>query len=87
MKITFKQCRKLIKQDYERLDTKDKGFLYNLFLSVSFKQTFWFRILNYLTFCDKKILWPFKVLTHLYYRHVSLLHGISLDRVTKVGGG
>lgn len=32
MKITFKQCRNLIKQDYERLDTKDKGFLYNLFL-------------------------------------------------------
>mgnify|MGYP003299301311 CR=1 FL=1 len=38
----------------------------------------------YLTFCDKKILWPLKVLVHLHYRHVSLLHGISLFRVTKV---
>lgn len=75
------------KRRLQPINTKNKGFLYNLFLSISFKQTFWFRIINYLTYCNNKLLIPFKIIIHLYYRHISLLHGISIDKTQKIGGG
>lgn len=86
--MTFKECLNLIKADYDRLNTKHLGFWYNLFLSISFKQTFWFRVMSYLSNSERSILlFPVKIVVHLYYRHISLLHGISLDKSTQVGGG
>lgn len=90
--MTWKECRRLIFQDYHRKEIGGgrkglMGFLIAYLWKESFQITFWFRIGTYLQQKKNpvvKLLW---LMVKLLYKHKQHKIGIQLPLTTKIEGG
>lgn len=91
--MKWRECKKLILQDYNRKKKKKlkRGVILKYFseliINESFKISFWFRVLSYLQ-NKKNIIFKFAYYPLRYhYMHLSRVTGFQLPIGTNVGGG
>lgn len=85
--MTWKECKKLIIEDAQRLDIKNfSGGVKYLIFNASFKLTFWFRLGCFLI--DKQNLWKvLYAIVFIIHKHNMYKTGIQLPIGVPVGGG
>lgn len=79
--MTFKECKQLIKEDFNRTNRRKTEILFN----DNFKLVFWFRIASYL----KQLVGGkfYALIPTIILRHYKYKMGILIGVGTKVGGG
>ncbi|MBP9989534.1 MAG: hypothetical protein KBT46_08565 [Ruminococcus sp.] len=86
--LTFKDLKRFIKRDYEKINGSItlKGFLFSLFFEIGFKFIFWLRLTRFFSLKGGFFKIPF-FFCRLIYKHFSYKFGFDISYRTLIGPG